>query len=152
VSPELGTGGGPSSAMWTAAAGSKVRWMAGGSGGVVWRVLTSAVGPMRRTIGEGTDARVAGAPSPSSPGLRLRPPGRGIAQPPLSQPSCFDVAAMGLGTCGSMLRRQLSRCRPPLRGHELLHRLVAALHLKGREDRPLLRGTLLRLRVRRQVG
>jgi hypothetical protein len=37
---------------------------------------------------------------------------------------------MGIGAGGSMLLRQPSRCRPPLGGHELLRRLVAALRLE----------------------
>jgi hypothetical protein len=58
-------------------------------------------------------------------------------------PRRFDVAAMGIGAGGSMIVRQPSHCRPPLGGHELMRRLVAAPHLKRREDCPLLHGGLL---------
>jgi hypothetical protein len=49
-------------------------------------------------------------------------------------PRCFDVAVMGASAGGSMLLHHPSHCRPPLDGHELLRRLVAALHLEQRED------------------
>jgi hypothetical protein len=39
---------------------------------------------------------------------------------------------MGVSAGGSMVLRQPSRCRPPLGGHELLRRPVAALRLERR--------------------
>jgi hypothetical protein len=45
-------------------------------------------------------------------------------------PHRFDVAAVGVGAGGSMVLRQPCRCRPPLGGHELLRRPVAALRLE----------------------
>jgi hypothetical protein len=45
-------------------------------------------------------------------------------------PHRFYVAAMGVGVGDSMVLRQPSRCRPPLGGHELLRRPVAALRLE----------------------
>jgi hypothetical protein len=51
-----------------------------------------------------------------------------------------------------MVLCQPCRCRPPLGGHELLRRPVAALHLERRYDRSLFRGGLLCLCVYRQLG
>jgi hypothetical protein len=59
---------------------------------------------------------------------------------------------VGVGAGGSMVLRQPCRCRPPLGGHELLRRPVAALRLERRYDRSLFRGGLLRLCVHRQLG
>jgi hypothetical protein len=59
---------------------------------------------------------------------------------------------VGVGAGGSMVLRQPCRCRPPLGGHELLHRPVAALRLERRYNRSLFRGGLLHLRIRRQLG
>jgi hypothetical protein len=59
---------------------------------------------------------------------------------------------VGVGVGGSMVLRQPCHCRPPLGGHELLRRPVAALCLERRYDRSLFRGSLLRLRVLRQLG
>jgi hypothetical protein len=52
---------------------------------------------------------------------------------------------VGIGTSGSMVLRQPCRCRPPLGGHELLHRSVTVLRLERRYDRSLFRGGLLLL-------
>jgi hypothetical protein len=47
-------------------------------------------------------------------------------------PCRFDVAAMGVGTGGSMVLRQPSRHRPLLGGHELLRRPVEVLRFERR--------------------
>jgi hypothetical protein len=67
-------------------------------------------------------------------------------------PRRFDVAAVGVSAGGNMVLRQPCSCRPPLGGHELLRRPVAALHLERRYDRALFRGSLLHLRIRQQLG